>query len=171
MLLSKEKQGGKEFNNAEVDIFRDAVATCNLEDMAYVGHDFTWSNNRGGDQNIQERLDRFLATTSWKAIFSGSVVFHLAKRKLDHLTLLLNIKGEMRTSKKKKRKCLFKFKEMWLRDEECGQVVEDAWHGAGDVCEKISQASNRLTNWGREKFGDFMKEMKACKNRMEMLMG
>uniref|UniRef100_A0A803NCE9 PGG domain-containing protein n=1 Tax=Chenopodium quinoa TaxID=63459 RepID=A0A803NCE9_CHEQI len=57
MLNSGEKQGGKEFDVEEADILRNVVAQCNLEDLGYIGHEFTWSNNRGGEENIQESKD------------------------------------------------------------------------------------------------------------------
>ncbi|KAL5834454.1 hypothetical protein ACOSQ4_013951 [Xanthoceras sorbifolium] len=32
---------------------------------------FTWNNKRGGSRNVQERLDRFFATSQWVNLFSG----------------------------------------------------------------------------------------------------
>uniref|UniRef100_A0A803N5V4 Reverse transcriptase n=1 Tax=Chenopodium quinoa TaxID=63459 RepID=A0A803N5V4_CHEQI len=92
MLHSGEKQGGQEFDVEEADILRNAVAHCQLEDLGYIGHEFTWSNNRGGEENIQERLDRFMANRAWRDTFKGSFVSHLTKRKSNHLPILLCIK-------------------------------------------------------------------------------
>lgn len=89
MLTSSEKQGGDGFNINEANILRSAVETCEFVDMGYIGYDFTWSNNRGGEANIQERLDRFLANEMWKTQYPGSFVSHLTRRKSDHLPLLL----------------------------------------------------------------------------------
>lgn len=62
MLTSNEKQGGNGFNINEAEILRKATNTCNFIDLGYLGHHYTWTNNRGGDENMQERLDRFFAT-------------------------------------------------------------------------------------------------------------
>lgn len=69
LLTLNEKKGGNAFNARAVDIFRKAIEACNLVDIAYTGYDFTWCNGRGGEDNIQERLDRFLATRSWIDLF------------------------------------------------------------------------------------------------------
>uniref|UniRef100_A0A803KPX1 Uncharacterized protein n=1 Tax=Chenopodium quinoa TaxID=63459 RepID=A0A803KPX1_CHEQI len=125
MFQSSEKMGGWGFSSEEADILREAIDYCHLEDLGYVGHNFTWSNNRGGAENIQERLDRFLANRAWRDLFP---------------------------------------------DENCAEIVSDAWERGGDLCSKIAFTSSNLSAWSREKFGDFMKELQACKGKMEQLM-
>lgn len=44
--------------------FRDCLDICGLEDMGFSGHNFTWSKKKGGVGNIQERLDRGVASIS-----------------------------------------------------------------------------------------------------------
>lgn len=67
---------------------------CNFYDMGYVRYDYIWTNNRGGEHNLQERLDHFFATQEWEDIFPGSYVSHLIKRKSDHLPILLCLEEE-----------------------------------------------------------------------------
>lgn len=100
---------------------------CKLEDLGFIGHPFTWSNNRGGNENLQERLDRFVATNAWKERFGGSSVWHLEKRKSDHLPLVVSIKERVGSMEIKRRKKLYRFEEMWLRDEKCIEVIIEAW--------------------------------------------
>lgn len=69
MLISSEKKGGNGFNDNDVATFREALRHCNLVDLGFIGHECTWINNRGGDQNVQERLDRFMANEKWKSIY------------------------------------------------------------------------------------------------------
>ena len=54
MMLSSEKQGGNDFFIEEAEILRQATRECNFEDLGYVGHDFTRTNNRG-DNTIYKR--------------------------------------------------------------------------------------------------------------------
>ena len=117
MMWSTEKQGGGAFNFEEAEILRLAMDYCQLEDLGFIGHPFTWTNNRGGLENLQERLDRFVVNREWKALFGGSYVSHLEKRRSDHLPLLVCVKDRVGVMEKKRRKKLFRFEEMWLRDE------------------------------------------------------
>lgn len=61
MLMESEKRGGEVFNTNEANILREAMEDCQFMDLGFVGYEYTWSNNRGGNANIQERLDRFFA--------------------------------------------------------------------------------------------------------------
>uniref|UniRef100_A0A803LHG7 Zinc knuckle CX2CX4HX4C domain-containing protein n=1 Tax=Chenopodium quinoa TaxID=63459 RepID=A0A803LHG7_CHEQI len=139
MLTSNEKKGGRDFDNVEAEILREAVNFCELVDMGFIGHDFTWTNNRGGKENVQERLDKYFANIAWKDCFPGSFVTHLSKRRSDHLPILLCIKNALNFPKKKKKKVkLYRFEEMWLRDEMCADIVSEAWDYGGDLCSKIA---------------------------------
>uniref|UniRef100_A0A803MZ27 Uncharacterized protein n=1 Tax=Chenopodium quinoa TaxID=63459 RepID=A0A803MZ27_CHEQI len=168
------EQGGANFNFSEASILRQAIDSCRLEDLGFVGHQFTWNNNRGGDENIQERLDILFSTQEWKDLYPGSFVTHLEKRKFDHLPLLLCLKDRIYATKKKKPRKLYRFEEMWLRDEGCADVVSNSW-GNGDniislqiLLEQPAYLS-LLGSWSKETFGDFGKEMKECKQQMETL--
>ena len=112
MLWFTEKQGGGEFNFVEAKAFRQALDFCKLEDMQFMGHPFTWTNNQGGDDNLQERLDRFVANASWWDVYGSSFVTHLEKRKSDHLPLLLCIRTCLPRTREQKKRKLFRFEEM-----------------------------------------------------------
>ncbi|KAL2930889.1 Ribosomal protein L11 methyltransferase [Bienertia sinuspersici] len=66
MLTSEEKQGRNDFIIDAANISRSATNNCGLMDLGYIGHDFTWSNNRGRKENTDERLDRFFVNQEWK---------------------------------------------------------------------------------------------------------
>uniref|UniRef100_A0A803MKM3 Uncharacterized protein n=1 Tax=Chenopodium quinoa TaxID=63459 RepID=A0A803MKM3_CHEQI len=155
----------------KAEILRDAVQFCQLNDMGYIGHDYTWTNNRGGSENVQERLDRFFANQALKDTFPGTFVTHLSKRRSDHLPILLCVKEAVNTPKKKKKKVrLYRFEEMWLRDENCVNIVTKAWERGVDICSKIAFTSANLSAWSREKFEDFVRELKDYRAKMESLM-
>ena len=105
----------------------------------------------------------------WRHHFPGSFVTHLLKRKSDHLPILLCLKGNVAVTKKKRKARLFRFEEMWLRGENCADIIGNAWRMGGDLYSKIAHTSRNLSAWGRNKFGDSMKEMKDCRLKMEQL--
>lgn len=66
---------------------------------------------------------------------------------------------------------MFRFEEMWLREESCEEVIKEAWSGGWDVASCLSRTTVKLKEWSNEKFGDFAKQMRDCKARMGQLMG
>ncbi|KAL8546263.1 hypothetical protein ACS0TY_006111 [Phlomoides rotata] len=83
--------------------FREVVASLNLLDMGFQGSKYTWSNGRPGNENIQSRLDRVLATTQWHNLFPSHMVHHRPWLHSDHSPLIVffdEIQGLEGTHKK-----------------------------------------------------------------------
>ncbi|KAL2895966.1 Epoxide hydrolase 3 [Bienertia sinuspersici] len=59
-----EKKGGGTKNQSVLESFREACQGCDLWDVNYLGYPYTWWNGREGDDAVEERLDRFLASSS-----------------------------------------------------------------------------------------------------------
>ncbi|KAH7852181.1 hypothetical protein Vadar_021478 [Vaccinium darrowii] len=88
----------------------------------FSGFPFTWCNNRVGADCIQERLDRALATPSWRLRFSQACVEHLNSVGLDHFALLLHLKAIDH-----QKRVPFRFDARWVQDEEVLPIIEQAW--------------------------------------------
>lgn len=69
ILHLSEKYGGSNICSSPMDQFRDIITQCGLVDFGYEGVPFTWTNNQAFPATIQERLDRYVVTQSWKSIF------------------------------------------------------------------------------------------------------
>lgn len=52
-------------NNSMIQ-FQTALDDCLFDDLGFKGPTMTWNNRRDDLANVQERLDRAVATTSWK---------------------------------------------------------------------------------------------------------
>jgi len=64
ILGHQDKQGGPPKPQALVDNFLKLVFECNFNDLGFPGYRYTWNNNRSEEENVQERLDRFLANNA-----------------------------------------------------------------------------------------------------------
>lgn len=136
ILLDSEKSSGVDRRRQSIKLFRDTLNLCNFQDMGFLGHPFTWTNGRDGDGNIEERLDRFLATKDWMNLFPYSKVVHEPKSFSDHCPLFLDCylsRLEVNNSKSRP----FKFEEAWIRETSCKKLVESTWVKKGDVMENI----------------------------------
>lgn len=68
-LADSEKWGGSHKARWQLEAFRDALGTCRLEDLGFVGSRFTWCNKQEGGQFIKERLDQVVANGHWQDLF------------------------------------------------------------------------------------------------------
>lgn len=91
ILWSFEKKGGNAKSKICMNLFRDALRWCNLQDLGYEGFQYTWSNGRKNLDNVMERLDRALSNEEWKTLFSYYKVRHLPRIKSDHAPIVLNL--------------------------------------------------------------------------------
>ena len=154
-------------------VFQEVVQLCDLHDMGYTGHAFTWSNNRSGEPNVQERLDRFLANSAWLYIFSWHQVSHLPKRRSDHLPILLECRHSNTTGfnlgQRKKRPC--RFEKAWTQVARCEELITEIWKESqslplGDKALHCCKSLKRKLNIGTS---SIRKEVKRKKEDISKL--
>ena len=66
---------------------------------------------------------------------------------------------------------MFRFEEIWTRDERCEDVIKDAWREGQDLARSMTNTTAKLRDWSKETFGAFAKEMRECQAHMRTLMG
>lgn len=52
ILLNSEKSGGVDRKRQSIQLFKDTLHLCNLQDVGFTGYPFTRTNGRDGDGNI-----------------------------------------------------------------------------------------------------------------------
>lgn len=64
--------------------FREVLKNNNLFDLGFKGSPFRFSNRRMGSHEYKARLEKVLATGSWRDIFPKAKVEHVATMTSDH---------------------------------------------------------------------------------------
>ncbi|KAH9800659.1 hypothetical protein KPL71_000753 [Citrus sinensis] len=87
-----EKLGGHERSVNMVADFRETIKACDLMDMSYKGHKYTWSNRRFRGNYIEERLDRFLCSKDWDKNFQNLPATNLVSWVSDYYPIMFEVK-------------------------------------------------------------------------------
>lgn len=154
ILEQREKIGGRPFTSGSQCLFRRFIDDAELLDMGYFGNPFTWNNQRAGNANIQERLDRGLSNTLWRLMFPQATIHHLPAFRSDHKPLLMYT-----FSSPPNRPKPFRFEEMWVRDATCGAVISKAWQNSviqydiNQFMTRLETTKIALKAWNRHHFG------------------
>ncbi|KAK9992710.1 hypothetical protein SO802_027695 [Lithocarpus litseifolius] len=156
-LHASEKKSKRPPQYSQVDAFRTALESCQLQDLGFKGYPFTWNNRRPGEANTKIRLDRAVANNDWIGKFQMSKVLHLSTHASDHLPILLQVQSFVPQRRERR----FKFKEAWLLMEECEVTVKEAWNsglvgeqGLASILKKIQVCGSDLMKWGLARMAD-----------------
>lgn len=71
----------------QMQAFRDCLEICGLADLGFSGVAHTYDNKRSGEGNVKVRLDRAVASPSWRNSFEYPTVWHLVLPASDHVAL------------------------------------------------------------------------------------
>lgn len=95
-----------------------------LVDLGFIGLVFTWNNHWPGVQNVQKRIDRAVVNVDLQLLFPSSKVNHMEFFGSDHRALLWILERERYALNWRiRRERGFRFKPLWVEDEECRKVV------------------------------------------------
>lgn len=128
ILLLSKKRGGSDRCYSSMEQFGEMVANCGLVDLGFSGPIYTWRKNQGGGDNVEERLDRFLASDKWKDLFPIVDVAHLDFFGSDHRVIVASLDGSSQCAnmgKMKKRR--FLFEPLWMTNFEFKEVMWRSW--------------------------------------------
>nr|POE57175.1 uncharacterized protein CFP56_01831 [Quercus suber] len=161
-----EKLGWADRDADQMRGFRDCLNVCGLHDLGFVGSRYTWCNGRIGDQRTLIRLDRVVANEGWLANFPEAQVHHISMAASDHCLLALFVRKKAPPKKVRKR---FFFEAMWIRDDRCKEVIEEAWDPLRvdvDIQERIKNCQGQLRRWNHGVYGNVNKVLKLKQDRL-----
>ncbi|XP_075652642.1 uncharacterized protein LOC142623107 [Castanea sativa] len=165
-----EKEGGSLRPRKQMELFVNAIDTCGLRDIGFIGPKYTWLYQRSG--GVRERLDRALGTTDWLALFPEAKLYHLSTSISDHSALSLYLIPKKKKSKGRK---MFIFESIWLKDNRCEENVKTAWEdgvlsGSNWVLGTcFEHCKSSLDAWNKLEFGHVGKTIAALQTKLEWL--
>ena len=167
-----EKEGGSIRPRQQMETFVETINWCGLRDIGFIGSKFTWLYETRDGLQILERLDRALATVEWVNFFLMARLYHLTSATSDHSPLALHFVQRIR---ERRRKHLFRFELMWLKDPKCEEVVFEAWEEGLSVsigfpltlC--LERCKLRLEAWNKGEFGHVGRKIAELQKHLEWL--
>ncbi|KAH6760569.1 hypothetical protein C2S51_017518 [Perilla frutescens var. frutescens] len=170
IMWYSEKCRGNSKSWIEMNMFRDTLLQCHLIDLGYCVNQFTWSNGRGGDDNVLERLDRALANRDWQRLYPHYNIKHLPRYKSDHNPILLDCAeegGDDITGRWRKRR--FRFEHMWLHHPQFAKNLENMWKNGAEnqtYSEKVKACGERLMAWDQTEFGSVKHKIRDLQQQL-----
>lgn len=165
-----EKKGGNPCSRGRLEHFHNLMTDCEFMDLEFKGQAYTWSNNQGGEDNIRIRLDRAMATVSWRNLFPLAQVYHELKVGSDHCPLVVKCKVPL-----KKVPSRFKFESKWSTHEGCQEVISRAWEvrqrGSDmfGIVQKLKKCKGALTEWSKRTMGKDKLRLKVLQEQLRKL--
>lgn len=134
IFYASEKIRGVPREEGRMEMFSDALRSCDLVDVGYSGSWFTWERGNSMHTNIQERLNKGFANDLWVGLFPKMGLHHLPTSASDHCPLLLDLHVRNRPSKAHN----FRFEVWWMVEKSFAREVSFLWNSAlGDVFAKF----------------------------------
>ncbi|KAL2899916.1 Sulfotransferase family cytosolic 1B member 1 [Bienertia sinuspersici] len=108
----------------------DVMDELGLKDLGVSGYDYTWTNQREGEDLIEEKLDRAIATGGWMNRFPEAKVVNLIWDGSDHIPIMLLYDQSTRGKEAHDGQKLFRFEAKWLQEEEFDLILKEIWEEA-----------------------------------------
>lgn len=144
--------------------FRGVVRDAGLQDIGLKGYPFTWERSRGKEGWVEEKLDQALANPDWRKCFPKAVVSTVEVCISDHLLIFLDPQPLNEVRRKRR----FRFENIWLKEPECKNVIQQSWNDAEGVSlqGKLARCGEKLFEWGSSKYQNFKIQIGDCKKKM-----
>ena len=164
-IVNEEEQlGGNRGGSLATNYLKELLFELNAVDLGYSGNKYTWVGGKWGKASIKRRLDRGVASISWRLAYPRATITHLGAIKSDHAPILMDTNLSEKFAHRP-----FRFVAVWLRDDRCSVVIEEAWKGKVSGLEfiklykKLAASREALHKWNKEVFG-------RCQDRINFLL-
>ncbi|KAF7842623.1 putative ribonuclease H protein At1g65750 family [Senna tora] len=129
ILLPNEVKGGN-FYPRKAEKFSNHLDSCSLSDIGAKGPLYTWRRAMRNNIIVSKRLDRAVANTDWRDLFSEASVMNLFSAYSDHNPIGVFLGG----LHNKKGSRPFRLEAAWTQHPQFPEVVRNAWRRTLDTC-------------------------------------
>ena len=142
-------------------------AACMMYLWTGTGYPYTWQLRKDYDDEVDERLDMAMVTSSWLDLFQNVNLKNIFASVSDHNPILLQVDEEQLVPSNRK----FKFENNWLLEPDLKSIVEESWVGSGslDIFGRIDRCVEDLSTWGFKLSKRFRKVVSECKRKLVTL--
>ncbi|KAK2372487.1 hypothetical protein QL285_073613 [Trifolium repens] len=151
VVEASERRGVGSGGGREMEDFRAFIREMEVVDMPLLGRQFTWFHSNGFNMS---RLDRFLLSTDWMALWGRPEVWVLARDVSDHCPLILKYNNDDWGPKP------FRFNNYWLQNKNFKNLVVETWNSQhftgwmGFVLkERLKGLKGVIKAWSKEVYG------------------
>ncbi|KAL2905499.1 LINE-1 retrotransposable element ORF2 protein [Bienertia sinuspersici] len=136
-----EERIGNIVRQREMESMRNCITTCNIQDIPYSGHFYTWSNKQMGEDRVWSILDRIMANEEWLESYKHANAIFLTEGCSDHCPGLVRMNFEVGMGRKP-----FKYFRMWQLAPDYIERIKQAWgeEVRGTAMYKIVQKLKRV---------------------------
>lgn len=140
IISEGEKEGGRARFRSLILNFQHTLEDCRLIDLGFVGNKYTWCNNHMDESWTRLRLDRGIATDSWRNLFSEAKIFNLLTVASDHIPIIISLpwllchvlahfKSGPRNVEdpNSPEKRIFRFENLWAKESGCKEIISKFW--------------------------------------------
>ncbi|KAL0283654.1 UNVERIFIED_CONTAM: hypothetical protein Sradi_7222300 [Sesamum radiatum] len=172
ILEQHEKQGNIPRAQWQMQDFRESLIDCDLYDLGFQGHMFTWCNKCKAPYTVRARLDRALGNHGWSVLFSQAVVFHDHVASSDHSAVWIGLDGDDRTDINSRQRKRFRFEAACTASPDCLDVIRSAWESIWEpgshftVISKIRATRLQLLRWNKASFGNIRRMTKELNDKV-----
>ncbi|KAL2922482.1 LINE-1 reverse transcriptase-like protein [Bienertia sinuspersici] len=140
-VIDMEERIGNTVRQREIESMRNCIATCNIQDIPYSGHFYTWSNKQMADDRVWSKLDRIMANDEWLEAYKHANAIFLTEGCSDHCPGLVRMNFEVVMGRKP-----FKYFRMWQLAPDYTERIKHAWGEElrGTAMYKIVQKLKRV---------------------------
>lgn len=165
ILYSHEKEGGARRPDRMMQEFREALVDCQLDDMGFMGDQFTSRRRR-----LRERLNRAVCNDGFRLLYPNATLTNAEHSKSDHRPLVLDLEGEV--SMQRSHDGVKRFEARWLKENDVIQRVTEAWertNAHASLAARTAAVHQELHAWDREVLCAPQRQLKKLKAELEQL--